>query len=101
MAKLWSRGAMLCTLTRPRCTPTPSRPRTASGARSPPGTGEAAPWRRLCLRLFPCIALRPRADTCQALVHAIALHGCLVQVDTQARPFGRDEAAILQRRHAL
>ena len=35
------------------------------------------------------------------LAHAIALHGCLVQFEAQARPLGRDQAALLQRRHAL
>src|SRR5262244_2465482 len=114
MAKPWSRGAMSCMSMRRRYTPTPSRPRTASGAISPPGTGEAATLRRLCLRLFPSIALLTRYDSpgqyggeplavrrtrAQHLAHAIALYGCLVKCETQARPCGSDEAAVLQRRH--
>jgi hypothetical protein len=45
--------------------------------------------------------LAVRSTRAQHLTDAIALHGCLVQFEAQARPFGRHQAAVLQRRHAL
>ena len=45
--------------------------------------------------------LAVRGTRTQHLAYAIALHGCLVQFEPQARPLWSDEAAVLQRRHAL
>src|SRR5262245_35281583 len=125
MAKRWSRGAMWCTSTRPRYTSMPGRLHTVSGASPRPGTGEAASLRSSCPRLFPSIALLTHHDSphqtggvlrtaddpppvwrgtmsrAQPLTYAIALHGGLVQGEPQAGPLGSDEAAILQRWHAL